>query len=290
MLVEKCTVENLLQTIKSGIGLDIAKNHTGVFVWYGGKIEEHGFALPEYDKSDPHAECRMRRALRHYLEPIVKGRHFEHCIVEDVYGGDNFDTTRKLLALNTVIDDLIFDGVCTVDNFYRWKESQWLSNFRLFYRQKGRWKSKIETQNILEYLEYQFYLDHKDDTNAEKKRIFFEDICDACGQLLSVVGYLYLRDKTEHKVTVKMSDVKLCYIEDMDDFDVAKDKRVREDDCLVLDYSGRDVEKFILNMVGVYPNDLLCIELPVSKLGAFGLKYKLPFYESGMGYLYFYKR
>lgn len=290
MVIEKCTVLNLLSLIKSGIGLDISKNHTGVFIWDNGKCEEYGFSLPEYDKDDPHAECRMRRALRYELEKLVKGRHFEHCIVEDIYGGDNFDTVRKLIALNTVIDDLIFDKVCTVDNFYRWKEPVWLSNLRLLYRQKGKWKAKIETQSILEYLGYDFYLQHKDDTNAVKKQIFFEDICDACGQLLSVVAYQNLRANKEHKKTVKISEVKLCYIEDMDDFDVASDKRVREDDCLVLDYSGRDIEKYILSMVEIYPNDLLCIELPVAKLGAFGIKHKLPFYESGMGYLYFYKK
>ena len=44
----------------------------------------------------------MRRDLKVKLSEIVVGRDFEVCIVEDVYGGENFDTVRKLLNLNTV--------------------------------------------------------------------------------------------------------------------------------------------------------------------------------------------
>lgn len=203
---EKITVLNMLEMIHSGIGLDISKNHTGVFIWDNGAVEEYGFALPEYDSNDPHAEYRMRLAFKTKLKEIVNGRYFEHCIVEDCYGGDNFDTVRKLLALNTVIDELIFEGVVKVDHFYRWKEPVWLSNFRLLYKQKGHLKAKVETQGILEYLEYDFYLKNKDLPKARKEEIFFEDKCDACGQLLSVVAYINLKANQETKSSYKMSD------------------------------------------------------------------------------------
>ena len=176
---EKPTVESLLKTIPSGIGLDIAKNHSGIFIWDNGKMEKYGFALDEYEKNDPFAEYKMRRQIKQKLSEIVRGRYFEHCIVEDVYAGENFDTVRKLLALNTVIDELIFERVLTINKFYRWNEPKWSKATRSIYKQRGRLKSKFETQGLLEYLEYDFLLEHKDAKRAKKGEVVFEDICEA---------------------------------------------------------------------------------------------------------------
>ena len=174
MIIEKLTVLNLFKTIKSGIGLDISKNHTGIVIWNGKTIETYGFAIEEYDKSDYFAEYKMRRDFKEKLYQIVKDRHFEYCIVEDVYSGENFDTVRKLLALQTVIDELIFEHVCVVDNFVRWLQVEWSKYTRQVYKQAGRLKSKLETQGILEYLEFDFYLEHKGDSERVKKEIFFK--------------------------------------------------------------------------------------------------------------------
>ena len=170
MIIEKLTVLNLFKTIKSGIGLDISKNHTGIVIWNGKTIETYGFAIEEYDKSDYFAEYKMRRDFKEKLYQIVKDRHFEYCIVEDVYSGENFDTVRKLLALQTVIDELIFEHVCVVDNFVRWLQVEWSKYTRQVYKQAGRLKSKLETQGILEYLEFDFYLEHKGDLTELRKK------------------------------------------------------------------------------------------------------------------------
>ena len=82
MNIEKPTVLSLLQTIKSGIAFDLAKNHTGIVIWNGVEIERYGFELQEYDKSDPFGYYRMRYNLRREIEKIVSGRHFEYCVVE----------------------------------------------------------------------------------------------------------------------------------------------------------------------------------------------------------------
>ena len=59
-IISKPDIKQVLSVIPSGIGLDIAKNHTGVVIWDGSEIEEFGFAIKDYDKSDYFAEYRMR--------------------------------------------------------------------------------------------------------------------------------------------------------------------------------------------------------------------------------------
>ena len=287
---EKPTVESLLKTIPSGIGLDIAKNHSGIFIWDNGKMEQYGFALDEYEKNDPFAEYKMRRQFKQKLSEIVQGRYFEHCIIEDVYAGENFDTVRKLLALNTVIDELIFERVLTINKFYRWNEPKWSKATRSIYKQKGRLKSKFETQGLLEYLEYDFLLEHKDDKPAKKKEIFFEDICDATAMLLAVVANESMLVNVVNSANIKMSDIKMIYVEGILDTYSIKDKRVNEEGFIGVDLDYRNLEKSIIAQVTQFPNDVLCALLPSSKLGVFGMKHNFKFFDSDEGYLLFYKK
>lgn len=289
-ILSKVTVISILSNVKSGIGLDVSKNHTGVVIWNGTSIEEYGFALTEYDKNDYFAEYKMRREFKNKLSEIVTGRSFEVCIIEDVYGGENFDTVRKLLALNTVIDELIFEHICFVDEFYRWNEPKWTKACRAVYKQRGRLKSKLETQGLLEFLEYDFYLQHKDDTNAKKKEIFFEDICDACGMLIGVVADKVMQLNIVKQETVKMSDIKMFYLQDLEDTYVHKDIRVREEGFISVDLDYRNLEKSILTQAKAHPTDVMCALLPSSKLGVFGINHKFTFYDSEESYLLFYKK
>jgi hypothetical protein len=290
VVYEKPTVLNLFKVIPSGIGLDIAKNHSGICIWNGETIEQYGFALDDYVKGDPFAEYKMRKQFKEKLSEVVKGRYFEHCIIEDVYGGENFDTTRKLLALNTVIDELIFEHTCTVNKFYRWNEPQWSKEARSIYKQRGKLKSKIETQGLLEYLEYDFYLQHKDDKPAKKKEIFFEDICDATAMLLGVVAHETINLNIAKQEVVKMSDIKMVYMENMEDVYSCKDDRIREEGSIWVDLDTRNLEKSITAQVAQHPNDVICAMLPSSKLGVFGLNHKFTFYDNEESYLFFYKK
>ena len=289
--IEKLSVESILSGISSGIGLDIAKNHTGVCIWEQGVVTTYGFMLSEYAKEDYHAEYKMRVEFKEKLKEIIKGKVFEYCIVEDVYGGTNFDTTRKLLALNTVIDELIFESSCKVEHFVRWNATKWLSYLRGIYKGKGKSKSKIETQAVLEYLGFEFYIKNKDLGEGEKEAIFFEDICDATAMLCSVALQIQ-KEKMglEKKQRVTLKSVKMKYIESLDSICSCRDKRIREEVHIEVELNVRNIEKSILKEIENYPNSVLSAYLPVDKLGVFGIKNKLPFYESGEGYLLFYKK
>ena len=277
--------------MKSGIGLDVSKNHTGVVIWNGIDTEEYGFAIEEYDKSDYHSEFKMRLDFKNKLRDIVESRHFEYCIIEDVYGGENFDTVRKLIALNTVIDELIAENVCSVNNFIRWSEPTWLSGLRLLHKGKVKLKAKYETQEILEVLEYKFYLEHKDLKDSEKKKIFFEDICDACGMLLSVVATKSLGTKSIKKIEkITLKDIKYVFLESELDNIRNRDKHIKNEVCTKVEFSSNNIENELIKYATNFPDDVMYVELNVNKLGLFGMKHNLKFYESGVGYLFFYNK
>lgn len=290
MILEKLTVLNIFKTIKSGIGLDISKNHTGIVIWNGETIETYGFAIEDYDKSDYFAEYRMRRDFKGILTQIVQGRTFEYCIVEDVYSGENFDTVRKLLALQTVIDELIFEHVCVVDHFARMLQVEWSKYTRQIYKQNGRLKSKVETQALLEHLGFEFYMQHKDDSDSRKKEIFFEDICDACAMLVGLI----VKNSTENTVakaqTLHLKDIKMYYVEHKEDIHKLRDKRLKTldlDEVKEVEIT-KAIEKNMISYCMQDKDNVMCAEIPVDKLGVFGQKHKFNFYVSGKGYLFFY--
>jgi hypothetical protein len=289
-IIEKPTVENLVKILNSAIGLDISKNHTGIVIYDGETIKDYGFELTDQDKADVHAEYKMRQEFKTKLKEIIKDKHFEYTVVEDVYGGENFDTVRKLLALQTVIDELLFEGIFTTDNFKRWLQPQWAAKARQIYKQTGKLKSKFETQGLLEYLEWDFYIKNKDLSNADKRKIFFEDKCDAMGMIIAAVSDKSFTSDTTQTTSIKMSDIKMVYLEDKNDLSSVRDKRIKEEEFTEVELNYRLLEKSILASVTSNPNDVLVAELPVNKLGHFGLKKKFKFYESGQGYLIFYNR
>lgn len=288
--IEKPTIYDIFQCITSGVGLDIAKNHTGVFIWHEGAIETYGFTLSEYDKTDYFAEYRMRMDLRSSLQAILGGRDFEYMVVEDVYGGENFDTLRKLISLNTVPDELIFGGVCSAQNFIRWSEAEWVSAAKLIYKQRGKLKPKIEIQELLQYLEFDFACNNKDLSDADKKNIYYEDICDACGMLLGAVMKKIMRLDTSKKVKLKISDIKMVYVENYVDFASVRDKVISCNSNKEVVLNLRCLEKSILTNVERNPDMVLFAKVPVASLGSFGIKHRFKFFESGTGYLFFYKK
>lgn len=285
--IKKPTLEGVLSHISSGIGLDIAKNHSGVTIWNGSEVKRYGFSLDEYKKDNPHALYLMRKSLKSKLIELISNMKFEVCIIEDVYGGQNFDTVQKLVTLNTVIDELIFEGIITVEKFYRWKESRWLKYFRRIYKVGKSPRVKIETQKILEYLEDSFYLKYCGVSEAEKKKLFFEDICDATAMLCSVVMYMQFEScEVQRKISIK--DIQFYYVERYDCYLGINDERIQEEENTYdADWCG-SIEKSIMNAVHENEDRLYTLDIPCSKLGSFGIEHDFEHFRSGEGILFFY--
>lgn len=299
-MVEKVNIYDIMKYIKSGIAIDAAPQHTGIVIWDGDELKEYYFKLSEPDRKSNFWEYKLRREFKQKLTEIVKGKSFEVCIIEDIYGGENYITLRELAEINTVVDELIFDGVFFIEEFYRWKPSEFLAKCRRLYKQRGSLKSKIELQGILEYLDYPYYMKNKDlpQTLSEsrktgrptKKDICFEDVCDACGMLLAIATTKFLNISVEKSSAIKLSDIKMEYLERVELVDFSSDRRINSELWIVAELDFRHIKESIINLVRQYPNDLICVELPVNKLGVFGIEQNFNFYDSGEGYLFFYKR
>ena len=291
--IEKPTMLNLLKNFGSVLALDQAPLHTGVVIWNGSEFENYYFRTPAVSKDaeDPFRLYKLRRDFKSELKNIVQDRTFDYVIVENVFAGDNYETFAQLLTINNVIDELIFEGSCYVlKKFYRWEPSAWLSRARRFYKQKGKLRSKIETQGILEYLEDDYYLKNKNLSNKEKEDICFEDTCDARGMILAVVAEEKLKVNMVKSIGLKLSDIKMVYVEDLEETYSNRDKRIANEEYVPVDLNFRALETSIINQVIQNPDDVLCAYLPVDKLGRFGLEKKFKFYQSGEGYLLFYKK
>ena len=50
--IEKVRAVDFFKVMKSGIGIDAAKNHTGITIWDGNEVTTYGFALGDYNLRD----------------------------------------------------------------------------------------------------------------------------------------------------------------------------------------------------------------------------------------------
>ena len=298
--IEKLDMLNVVKTLSSALTIDAAPNHTGVVYWDGTEIHEYYFKLSTPDRGNPFWGYLLRREFKEKLKPIVEGKRFECVMIEGVYGGENYDTTYQLISINSVIDELLFDRVCVTDHFYRWKSTEWMAKARKLYRQKGMLKTKIEIQGILEYLGYSYYLQNKDlpltpakarkEGVQSKEEICFEDVCDAAGMLLALAVHKNMETNIAKSIGLRLSDIKIVFVEDPVDVLEYRDKRFSEETSIVVDLDYRNLESSILSEMCASPDDVLCVLVPVEKLGAFGIKRGFEFYQSGHGYLFFYNK
>lgn len=191
------------------LGLDISVNSTGICLYRDGIKTTANVAL-NYQTGDPHAEVLLRRQLKTDLLELIKGLSFEAIVIEDVFEGVNPDTTRKLYALNTAIDELILDEQIECKHFIRvpntlWKS--WLSSVDA----NGVYKGFNDKQKIQGYLKL-LGIDEGNDKG-------FQDRLDATGMLL---GYLIGKDTNKgnlpkaKSIRVKFDDIMFAYELDTD--------------------------------------------------------------------------
>lgn len=187
------------------LGLDISKSSTGITIYEDGVRFQYNFEL-KVDENSPYKEVLLRRDLKSKLRPYILGKHFEAIIIEDVFAGDNPDTTRLLYALNTAIDEMIVDSELFCKDFVRVNNREW-----------KKWLSRVDTDHLA-----------KGYNDKERVRIYLEllgikdegkgyqDRLDSCGMIL---GYLLRKDKNakRNRVNVLRSDIDFFYEIDKED-------------------------------------------------------------------------
>lgn len=125
IVIEAPSLWNIVPREGLFLGLDISKNSSGVTYIENGEKITGNIVLDE--PKGVHKEVLLRRALKQDLLELVEGKEFDLIIIEDAFVGENADTVRKLFALNTAIDEMILDGICSCKKFIRVNNQQWKS-------------------------------------------------------------------------------------------------------------------------------------------------------------------
>ena len=283
--IRETTLEDILQVFDSAIGIDPSKNHTGISIWRDGKLTTLGFQTKQTGKDDPFEEARMRLDFKRKLADLIRGMSFEVCVVEEVYGGANFTVTRKLIAVNTVIDELILEGVVEVKHFHRLLAQQWGEGIRDIVEIQPGFKSKIRTQIVLEHLKVPFYMENKDLSQARKKEIYFEDKCDAIGMLLGLAMIQKSKEDKSKPVGIKISDVQMYFVEDFFDVYNLEDDIIEDYPIYEYETDGKEIEFDILEYLSKSPQEVAVIKVEISQLGRFGIEHKFKFYPQQHGFI-----
>lgn len=202
---ENPSENNLIPRDGFFLGLDISENSTGVCLYENGEKVSANIYLETPANSD-FREVRLRRELKENLATLIKGKSFNLIIIEDAFQGINPSTTRLLYALNTAIDELILDKVCSCEKFLRVSNKTWKS-WLFTIDSEGMFKGlkdKIKIEKCLELL------------GVHDEGEGYQDRLDSCGMLL---GYFLCKDRVIEKSTKKrvaFEDIDYEYQEDID--------------------------------------------------------------------------
>lgn len=109
------------------LGLDISSESTGICYIEDGVRTTANITLEKELCKGCHEEVLKRRLLKKYLGELIGGKEIDLIVIEDVFVGDNPKTARLLYALNTAIDEMILDGVCSCKEFARVSNKVWKS-------------------------------------------------------------------------------------------------------------------------------------------------------------------
>lgn len=243
--------DSLVPKVGNYLGLDISISSTGICLYKDGIKTTANISL-DYKEDNLHAEVLLRRQLKNDLLGLIDGLNFEVIVIEDVFEGINPDTTRKLYALNTAIDELILDGNITCNQFERVPNTLWKSWLSVV-DSNGVYKGFKDKQKIQGYLKI-LGIEEGEDKG-------FQDRLDATGMLL---GYLLSRNnsntdisKIKKGIRVKFEDISFAYELDTDlitvqayynDEDInvkmIKDKKVTKK--AIIDYISSDINSIFI--------------------------------------------
>lgn len=258
------------------LGLDISELNSGICMYeYGKKFTAN--AVLESKEGDFY-EVRLRRELKDCLREIVEGKDFDLILIEDAFEGVNPVVTRKLYAINTAIDELILDGVCSCKKFMRVNNQVWKSWLFSVDREE-LYKGLADKQRIEACLNLLGVFEPHDDG--------FQDRYDSCGLIL---GYLACKDKITHDEYVKsfkkvsMSDIEYGYEEDIEF--IKMDAGYGSRDLMTIMIDGKRMSKnLMIQKLSEMPNAIYITRDKIA-LGMLGDALSIP-RVSGGGYFGF---
>ncbi|MGV3076355.1 hypothetical protein ACEE21_14825 [Clostridium baratii] len=268
------SIDNIIPSKGLFLGLDISKNSTGITYIENGERITGNIRLE--DQEGVHKEVLLRRALKNDLRELVEGKEFDLIVIEDAFVGENAETVRLLFALNTAIDEMILDGICSVKEFLRVSNQTWKS-----------WLSVLDTEGVT-----------KGFNDKEKIRMCLEmigvtdegegyqDRLDSTGLIVSYFlkgKELADKGKLVKKRKVRLSDIDSSYDVDSSYLLFGRDE-VNRDNIVFLDYKKISKSR-VIELLTDSPESVFVTSQPVL-LGNLGIDLGLDIIDGG-GYFAF---
>ena len=269
MEINKITYLDYLKLEPTFLSLDISVRSTGWVLCLNGEVKYGTYSIESQD------ELGRRREFREFLIDLIGKNHIPVVIVEDVIAGTNFKTTKGLIQLNSIIDDLNEYNLVSVGEIKRIDNKKWKKYLKSASNYDGDIKKeedKILIKNCMIELGF-----------SESVK---QDIYDAMGMAVAVI----YRDKFLNEIsktdTVLKKDLKRGYtIKQFEVLDKKSDKyleKLKEKynrDIENIDWSmeTRDILYLFKQKINRddYDNNIYIIKVNSMKLGVLALTKKL---------------
>ena len=184
-------VTEILNEYDCTLGLDISRNSTGVALYQNGILMLYRISLEaKYDKDNSMWEAEMKKEFKEAITTLVKGKKFDLVVIENTINGCNAITNKELSLLNTVFDDLVIDGVCSVkkEDIIRPLPNVWRKELKNIAGDIDATNTKELVEKLLHRLGYLFVIENCEWTDKQKKDKGYYDICDATGMLIAYMN------------------------------------------------------------------------------------------------------
>jgi hypothetical protein len=193
------TYIDLIKQVNSFISLDISVNSTGYV-----KYKDNKLIIGHYKIQSKEDKAR-RYEFAQFLKWLVADTVYDFIVIEDVIFGNNYKTTKILMQLNVVVEDLMYYNQIAQMPVYRQGNMQW-------------------KKTLMQLANKKHGLILKDTDDKEKIRMclkeldfavekYIQDECDAMGIVLAQISIMKnnIGEQTQEKVKHIHTDLLVGY-------------------------------------------------------------------------------
>ncbi len=194
-MISEVTYYDILKLEPTFISLDISVRSTGWVRSIDGKVDWGTYSLQSED------ELGRRREFKKFLKDLLGSQEYPVVFVEDVIAGTNFKTTKGLIQLNTIVDDLVDEDILNVKEIKREDNNKW----KKYLKQASNYESQIlKEKDVKEMIRNCM---HNIGFNEEVA----QDIYDAMGLAVAMIFRYKVLGETRKELTPLKLDLKRGY-------------------------------------------------------------------------------
>lgn len=136
MVNSKVNYKDFIKMEPTFLSLDISVRSTGWVLCLNGNVQYGTYSIESQD------ELGRRREFREFLVSLIGDKVIPVVVVEDVIAGTNFKTTKGLIQLNSIIDDLKEYNLVSVGEIKRIDNKKW----KKYLKQASNYEGEIKKE------------------------------------------------------------------------------------------------------------------------------------------------